>query len=114
LWNEFPLLAIAEALEIYCIQIRLSTQEYLLFCYRASFIFCLGSVLKILFMLQRTRKQISFSCGKMSADLKVPEYDKQFPRRYLQQYFAKLCYCWLLVNELNMIVTNMAHGNTRW
>jgi len=50
----------------------------------------------------------------MSADLKVPEYDTQFSRRYLEQYFAELCYCWLLVDELNVIVTNITHVNTRW
>ena len=46
--------------------------------------------------------------------LKVPEYHTQFSRRYLEQYFADLSYCCLLVNELNVVVTNMAHVNTRW
>jgi hypothetical protein len=50
----------------------------------------------------------------MTADLKVPEYDTQFSRRYLEQYFAELFYCWLLVNELNVIVANIARVNTRW
>jgi hypothetical protein len=46
----------------------------------------------------------------MSADLKVPEYDTQFPRRYLEllQSFV-IAGCLLM----NMIVTNIAR-NTRW
>lgn len=49
----------------------------------------------------------------MTEDLNVPEYDTQFSRRYLEQYFAELFYCWLRVNELNVIVTNIAHVNSR-
>jgi hypothetical protein len=49
----------------------------------------------------------------MTADLKVPEYDAHFSRRYLEQYFAELFHCWLLVNEFNVIITNIAHVNTR-
>ena len=34
-----------------------------------------------------------FISSKMSAEFEVPEYDTQFCRRNLEQYFSELCYC---------------------